>query len=299
MPDSDNDKSLTDQTADDAAASTPTPVVKLGDAPEPKGGDADSPTKAFAVPAEAATSDAGTEAEESDAESQTPEANDSTTGSVESSADVTDTVQISKSDVAEAAAAVDDDADKTTQFAVPPKAAPAQPTAPAAAPQQAAPAQQPAPQVIPPAAAAPAEKKGKGKLIGIVVAALVVIAAIAVGIWYMTIGTSPETKVADAAKDYQQAMNDGDLVKLRDITCGDENTTYTSMDEAEFKKAYAAQKANNELMQFDDVNAVSINGDTAKVGVDMYPSGDPSKKAPVQITLHKVGDDWKVCKDLK
>jgi len=325
MPDSDNDKSTPD---------APTRVVKLGDdapkAPQPQGSDSESPTRAFAVPADVAAAAAAAtsgdelveenvvgdpvEAPEPAAEADEPaaddaassdvveesvdvasDANDSTEGSVESTADVTPTVQITKSAAAAAPVAAAT-ADKTEKFAAQ-QPAPAAPVAPAA-PAPEAPAQPAAPQVIAPAApAAPAAPKSKrGKLIGLVIAALVVIAAIAVGIWYMTIGTSPATKAADAAKSYQQAMNDGDLAKLRDITCGEENTTYTSMDEAEFNKAYQAQKANDQLMKFDDVNAVAIDGDTARVGVDMYPSGDPSNKAPAQITLHKVGDDWKVCK---
>ncbi|WP_341258652.1 hypothetical protein [Gordonia malaquae] len=332
MPDSDNDKSTPD---------TPTRVVKLGDdapkAPQPQGSDSESPTRAFAVPADVAAAAAAAtsgdelveenvvgdpvEAPEPAVEADEPaaddaassdvveesvdvasDANDSTEGPVESTADVTPTVQITKPAAAAAPAAAAT-ADKTEKFAAqqaapaaPAPAAPA-PVAPAApaSPVPEAPAQPAAPQVIAPAAPA-APKSKRGKLIGLVIAALVVIAAIAVGIWYMTIGTSPETKAADAAKSYQQAMNDGDLAKLRDITCGEENTTYTSMDEAEFNKAYQAQKANDQLMKFDDVNAVAIDGDTARVGVDMYPSGDPSNKAPAQITLHKVGDDWKVCK---
>ncbi|QRY61949.1 hypothetical protein JVX90_16310 [Gordonia sp. PDNC005] len=319
MPDSDNDKSTPD---------APTRVVKLGDdapeAPKPQGGDSESPTRAFAVPAEVAEAAAAatsgndlveenvvgepvdTPAPEAEADEPaadeaasedvveesvdvTSDTNDSTEGSVESTADVTPTVAITKPAAAAAAGAPAAAADKTEKFAAQ-KPAPAAPAAPAPP----TPAQPAAPQVIAPTAPT-APKSKRGKLIGIVIAALVVIAAIAIGIWYMTIGTSPETKAADAAKSYQQAMIDGDLSKLRDITCGEENTTYTSMDEAEFTKAYQAQKANDQLMKFDDVNAVAIDGDTARVGVDIYPSGDPSNKAPAQITLHKIGDDWKVC----
>jgi len=193
------------------------------------------------------------------------------------------------------------DAAPTEQIAVPAAVAAAATTKistqkpPAAQPAAPAPAQ-PGPQVIAPAAE-PA-KKGRGKVIAALVAVLVVIVAIVIGAFYMFGDNSPESKVADAATSYQDAMNDGDLSKLREVTCGADNAYYSKVSDDEFAKAYTTQKDRNELMRFDEVNAVAIDGDTARVGVDLYNSNDPSKKIPAQITLQKVGGDWKVCKSL-
>ncbi|MGB3887371.1 DUF4878 domain-containing protein [Gordonia sp. (in: high G+C Gram-positive bacteria)] len=158
-------------------------------------------------------------------------------------------------------------------------------------------AEKPAPQVVAPAtnAAEAKSKGGRGKWIAIALAAVVLLAVIGIGLWYALVANSPENDAADVAKDFQNAMTDGDLDDLRDLTCGAEKAFYTSVSEEQFQKAYQAQKATNQMMTFDDVNAVQINGDTALVGVDMYPVNNPSKKLPAQITLHKVDGDWKVC----
>ena len=121
------------------------------------------------------------------------------------------------------------------------------------------------------------------------------IAVVAIGLWYLLVGQSDQTKVADAAKDYQNAMADGDLDDLRDITCGAKLDYYSNVSPEDFQKAVDAQRSRNEMMTFDDVQAVEIDGDVARVGVDMYPSSDPSKTVPAQITLHKIDGEWKVC----
>ncbi|WOC11868.1 Rv0361 family membrane protein [Gordonia sp. MP11Mi] len=396
MPDSDNEKSAAldkvvgafrarrERASDDAptgdataSADDPTPVVKLGDsdAPEPKGGDSESPTRAFKVPAEvaaaAAAATGGETANGDDArtsaastsgksaglveetvvgeptnaiasETDDHRADDhrvedpATSSVVEESVDVdtadgdtadgdTEDGDTADGDTAEEAEPAGSDSTPTEQIAVPAAAAAAAAAATtkidtqkpaadgaddktakiaAAAPTpkpeqaqaqqpQATPQQQAAPQVIAPADA-PA-KKGRGKIVAALIVALIVIAAIAVGVWYLLKDNSPESAVADVATSYQEAMNDGDLSKLRDITCGEENKYYTTVSEEDFSKAYETQKSRNEMMTFDDVDSVAIDGDTARAGVDMYNTNDSSKKVPAQITMHKVGDDWKVC----
>ncbi|GAA4682454.1 hypothetical protein [Gordonia humi] len=227
------------------------------------------------VAAESASEDDAAAAETKEPETEEPE--------TESSADATPTEQIAVPAAAAAAAAAATTAKISTQKPSAPR-----PTAPAPA--------QPGPQVIAPATE-PA-KKGRGKVIAAAVAVLVVVVAIVIGAFYMFSDDSPESKVADAATSYQEAMNGGDLSTLREVTCGADNAYYSKISDEEFAKAYATQKDRNELMRFDEVNAVAIDGDTARVGVDLYNSGDPSKKVPAQITLQKVGDDWKVCKSL-
>lgn len=155
-------------------------------------------------------------------------------------------------------------------------------------------AAKPAPTVVAPTEQTPGKRKS-GKIISILLAVLVVIAVVAVGLWYLLVGQSDQNKVADAAKDYQNAMVDGSLDDLRDLTCGAEHDYYSTVSPEDFQKAVKAQQSRNELMTFDDVQAVEIDGDVARVGVDMYPRSDPSKTAPAQITLRKIDGDWKVC----
>lgn len=67
------------------------------------------------------------------------------------------------------------------------------------------------------------------------------------------------------------------------------------MNPEEFDKAFQAQKSRNEMLTFDDVKAVEINGDVARVEVDMYSTNDPAETTAAQITLQNIGGAWKVC----
>ncbi|MBM7366156.1 Rv0361 family membrane protein [Gordonia hydrophobica] len=211
--------------------------------------------------------------------------------------------QAGKDDAAEQDAPAADEA-PTTKMKVPAAAAAAAATAATATAATAKPKTDTAPAPAPapksePQVVAPAQpertKRKTGKLVAILLAVLVVIAVIAVGLWYLLVGSSDQSKVADAAQSYQNAMNDGDLDELRSLTCGEKYAYYSEVSAEDFQKAFAAQKARNELMTFDDVKAVQIDGDIARVGVDMYPSSDPSQTAPAQITLHNIDGEWKVC----
>ncbi|KXT58157.1 hypothetical protein Y710_04690 [Gordonia sp. QH-12] len=315
----------------------PTPVKKLEDAPAPQGGgNSETPTKAFKIPAQAAPQGATPQAEgalvEETVVGDALSAGDAATGdAVDAGTDakvdlvkadlVEQSIDLPADDQSATPTATDDEAPSDTDAASAPTvevaapadqpvevpaseapttemAVPAAVAAGAAAAGAAAPAGRPAQAKPAPQVVAPAEtqrKRSRGKLIGLLVAAVIVIAAIAVGLWYALVGSSPEHKVADAAKDYRSAMTSGDLGKLREVTCGADYAYYSKVSDADFQKAFEAQKNRNELMTFDDVKAVQINGDTARVGVDMYPSNDPSKTAPAQITLHQIDGEWKVC----
>ncbi|NLG45752.1 nuclear transport factor 2 family protein [Gordonia sp. (in: high G+C Gram-positive bacteria)] len=218
--------------------------------------------------------------------------------------DAAATRQISADEVAAAAAAAKTESVKfekseepasdapTTQMKVPaaPAAGAAAATAAAAAPV----APKPEPQVVAPTQGTE-EKRKSGKLVAIVLAAIVVIAVIAIGAWYLLVGSSDQNKVADAAKDYQSAMASGDLDSLKNITCGEKLEYYSSVKPEEFAKAYQAQQSRNEMLTFDDVKAVEIDGDVARVEVDMYSSNDPAKTTAAQITLQNIDGTWKVC----
>ena len=312
----------------------PTPVKKL-DAPAPQGGGgSEAPTKAFKIPAEVAAaaaaaqtgadSAAGDLREENvvgdpispepvDATATAATADDAKTEIIEQSIDLPTgqaaeaddaaaTRQISADEVAAAAAAARTESVKseesdepasdapTTQMKVPAAAAAAAATAAAAAPV----APKPEPQVVAPTQGTE-EKRKSGKLVAIVLAAVVVIAVIAIGAWYLLVGSSDQNKVADAAKDYQSAMASGDLDSLKNITCGEKLEYYSSVKPEEFAKAYQAQQSRNEMLTFDDVKAVEINGDVARVEVDMYSSNDPAETTAAQITLQNIDGTWKVC----
>ncbi|WP_448222534.1 Rv0361 family membrane protein [Gordonia iterans] len=149
------------------------------------------------------------------------------------------------------------------------------------------------PEVIPGATPAPAEKKRRTWLWALL--ALIAAGVVAVLVWWFAFANSPQAKVADAAETYQTAMAEGDLAALRGVTCGEEYAFYSSVSEEEFSRAYQSQKERGQLFSFKEITGVSVNGDTARVGVDIYNDDDPNATTNAQITLHNVGGEWKVC----
>lgn len=152
------------------------------------------------------------------------------------------------------------------------------------------------PEVIPATAPTQAATAGKGRRkLWTLIAALVALAVIATAIWYFLFYSSPQSQAAKAAERFQTAMSEGDLATLQDVTCGADRDYYTSVSPEEFAKAYQSQIARNQMMRFHDVTGVVIDGDTARVGVDVYSSATPNETIPAQVTLHKIDGDWKVC----
>lgn len=151
------------------------------------------------------------------------------------------------------------------------------------------------PKVIPGAAPAPAAGSRKGGRLGWILLALVVLAAIVALLWYFLLHNSPQNQAASAAKQYQTAMSEGDLATLREVTCGQEYAYYSSVSDAEFAKATASQRERNQMMSFKDITGVQVDGDTARVGVDVFNTADENSTTNAQVTLHKIDGKWKVC----
>ncbi|MFT4087162.1 MAG: DUF4878 domain-containing protein, partial [Gordonia sp. (in: high G+C Gram-positive bacteria)] len=183
------------------------------------------------------------------------------------------------------------------QQAQPQRPAPQQQQPQGAAPKSQAPggqqwSQPHQPKVIPAGADEPKKSKGKLKwIIAAVVLVLIVVAAFLV--WFFTVAESDQSKAADATKEYKTAMADGDLSKLRSVTCGELQQYYQGLSDADFARTYESQKKRNEIPEFKDITGVAVDGDTARVGVEVTTTDHGSSTA--QITVHKIGGEWKVC----
>ena len=130
-------------------------------------------------------------------------------------------------------------------------------------------------------------------------AALVVVAAVVVGIVlaYTMRTPAPADEAAEVALDYTTALYEGDLSTLRSVTCGELNAFYTDFDDAAYQKTYEAQKARNELVQTQSINAVRVveGGDQAVVEVVAVHTSTPDQPETVTLNLQREGDTWKVC----
>ena len=132
-------------------------------------------------------------------------------------------------------------------------------------------------------------------LVAIIVAAVVVVALVAGS---SEESVAPADVAADRALEYVTALQDGNIVVLRSITCGEALERFTTMSDQEFAEDHQIQKANNELVGVDGVKASKIidDGDAAVVEVIAYKTATPDEKLDVALTLSKVDGEWKVCK---
>ncbi|QMU21216.1 hypothetical protein [Gordonia rubripertincta] len=155
------------------------------------------------------------------------------------------------------------------------------------------------PQVIPGSKPSKATKKrGKGPLIAVVALLVVLVAAIGGIFAYQNMtATPPADEAAEVALDYTTALYEGDLETLRSVTCGELHAFYEDFDDAAYRKTYDAQKARNELVQTQAINAVRVveGGDLAVVEVVAVHTSSPETPETVTLNLQREGDAWKVC----
>lgn len=166
----------------------------------------------------------------------------------------------------------------------------------------------PAPQYIPPAGGAQQNRTGggptkSGKGLWFALAALVLIAAVVAAV-IAVVASGEETSEVPAdvaaarALEYTTALRDGDIITLRQITCGQAEQRFTSMSDEEFAEDHRIQEENNELVGVDGVKASKIvnDGNGAVVEVIAYKTLTPDEKLDVALTLSKIDGEWKVCK---
>jgi hypothetical protein len=181
---------------------------------------------------------------------------------------------------------------------------------PTSAPAQAAGwnAEPAAPQYIPPAGGVAQnrpdnrpKKSRKGLWFGL--AALVVIIAVVAAVIGVVASGGEEPEVpadvaAERALEYTTALRDGDIITLRQITCGEAQQRFTTMSDQEFAEDHRIQQQNNELVGVDGVKASKIvnDGNGAVVEVVAYKTLTPNEKLDVALTLSKIEGEWKVCK---
>ena len=165
-----------------------------------------------------------------------------------------------------------------------------------------------APQYIPPAGGGQQNRTAGGpkksrKGLWFALAALVLIAAVVAAV-IAVVASGDETSEVPAdvaaarALEYTTALRDGDIITLRQITCGEAQQRFTSMSDQEFAEDHRIQEENNELVGVDGVKASKIvnDGNGAVVEVIAYKMLTPDEKLDVALTLSKIDGEWKVCK---
>ncbi|OBF12995.1 DUF4878 domain-containing protein [Mycobacterium sp. ACS4331] len=161
-----------------------------------------------------------------------------------------------------------------------------------------------APQAIPPRPGAPKPPRNRRSW-GWVLALILVIAALAavavLGTVLLTrntsIGVSQEDRVKDTIMKYDTAIEKGDLVMLRGITCGQTAESYNNYDQRQWDEIHRRVADAGQYPVIASVDQVVINGEHAEANVTTFMESDPSTRSTRSLDLQFRDDQWKICQD--
>jgi hypothetical protein len=159
-----------------------------------------------------------------------------------------------------------------------------------------------APQHIPPSTEAPKPPRTRRSW-GWVVAVVLVIAALAavaiLGTLLLTRGSKPkaseEDKVRTTIKNFDVAVQNGDLATLRSITCGTTRDSYVNYDERAWKETHDRVAAAKQYPVVASIDQVVVNGDHAEANVTTFMAYASQTRSTRSFDLQFRDDQWKIC----
>jgi hypothetical protein len=159
-----------------------------------------------------------------------------------------------------------------------------------------------APQVIPPRGDAPKPPRNRRSW-GWVVALLLVIAALVavaiLGTVLLTRGSasdvSREDMVRSTIKNFDVAIQKGDLAKLRSITCGTTRDSYVNYNDRSWAETHARVAAAKQYPVIASIDQVVINGDHAEANVTTFMAYAPQTRSTRSFDLQFRDEQWKIC----
>ena len=158
------------------------------------------------------------------------------------------------------------------------------------------------PQMIPPRGDVPAPP-GRRRSWGWVIALILVIAALAavaiLGTLLLTRGSeakeSQEDKVRATIKNFDVAVQNGDLATLRSITCGTARDGYVKYDDRTWTDTHARVAAAKQYPVVSSIDQIVVNGDHAEANVTAYMAYAPQTRSTRSFDLQFRDNQWKIC----
>ena len=164
-------------------------------------------------------------------------------------------------------------------------------------------AQQPVPpQTIPPREDAPRPQKKTRNWgwVAAIVLITVALAAIAVlGTILLTRTSAPavsqDEMVRATIRDFDIAVQSGDLSTLRGITCGATRDNYVRYNEKAWSDTHARVAAAKQYPVVASIDQVVVNGDHAEANVTTFMAYAPRTRSTRSFDLEFRDDQWKIC----
>ena len=106
---------------------------------------------------------------------------------------------------------------------------------------------------------------------------------------------SQEEMVRSTIRNYDNAVQQGDLATLRGITCGQTRDNYVSYDDRSWSDTHARVAAARQYPVVASIDEVVVNGDHAEANVTSYMAFDPATRSTRSFDLQFRDNQWKIC----
>ncbi|EFV13742.1 hypothetical protein [Segniliparus rugosus] len=104
-----------------------------------------------------------------------------------------------------------------------------------------------------------------------------------------------DAPVRDAVAAYVAALADGDLPKLRELTCsGYHDGFFSTVDPEQYRLAHQDETAAGDILQLDSVGAVTLTPPTAQAEAIAHFQSDPRPRR-LLFSLRQSGGRWQIC----
>lgn len=159
-----------------------------------------------------------------------------------------------------------------------------------------------APQVIPPRGEAPTPPQQRRSWGWVVAVVLVIAALVAIAVLATVLLTrdrqpkvSQEEMVRNTIEEFDTAVQNGDLPKLRSITCGSKRDSYVKYDDETWAEIHERVAAAKQYPVVASIDQVVINGEHAEANVTAFMAYAPQTRSTRSFDLEFRDDQWKIC----
>ncbi|KUI46228.1 hypothetical protein AU198_18665 [Mycobacterium sp. GA-1199] len=159
-----------------------------------------------------------------------------------------------------------------------------------------------APQVIPPRGDAPGpprQRRSWGWVVAVVLVIAALVAIAVLGTVLLTRDSGPrvsqEEMVRNTIEEFDTAIQNGDLAKLRSITCGAKRDSYVRYDDKTWEEIHERVAAAKQYPVVASIDQVVINGDHAEANVTAFMAYAPQTRSTRSFDLEFRDEQWKIC----
>jgi len=158
------------------------------------------------------------------------------------------------------------------------------------------------PQLIPPRLGAklrPSSQRNWGWVLALILVILALTAIAVLGTVLLTRSKAPkasaEEQVRTTIRNFDVAVQTGDLAALRSLTCGSTRDDYVNYDEHAWADTYRRVSAAKQYPVVASIDQVVVNGDHAEANVTTFMAYDPQVRSTRSFDLQFRDDQWKIC----